>query len=393
MKIFLSYSSSDTVDYKIEEIVEFLEFQDDIKRVYYWARDTKGGESFDDYMRNNIKISDLVVVLFTDNSKGSVPVLEEIGMAKAFQKRIMPVFERVENIVADIQSSRGVRFIPNFRMFCEDLYNKITGKKAKFKETNPILEFRDEMHKTFKFNKSSYVEPELRDVTEVYKEEEKSEKKLPLISYRIFKFILFDPINRGSLNVVTAPPHSGKTIFLFSLKHDILHQEPLASYIPFFIDAEKLKDDSRDLFHQFYDYLLPDTRDRYLENFEMFIKSGKAVILLDGLSKNTNPEGLLEKLHNFVLSNNARIIITCRPVIHDLIRKSPDIKEKAHLYRLDSFKSSSLYEWVVLNKNNYEQTRQHQARTIYLILKEKVKQKEEKGERVVLPSLMQEFSM
>ncbi len=278
-------------------------------------------------------------------------------------------------------------------MFCEDLYNKITGKKAKFKETNPILEFRDEMHKTFKFNKSSYVEPELRDVTEVYKEEEKSEKKLPLISYRIFKFILFDPINRGSLNVVTAPPHSGKTIFLFSLKHDILHQEPLASYIPFFIDAEKLKDDSRDLFHQFYDYLLPDTRDRYLENFEMFIKSGKAVILLDGLSKNTNPEGLLEKLHNFVLSNNARIIITCRPVIHDLIRKSPDIKEKAHLYRLDSFKSSSLYEWVVLNKNNYEQTRQHQARTIYLILKEKVKQKEEKGERVVLPSLMQEFSM
>ena len=33
MKIFLSYSSSDTADYKIEEIVNFLEFQDDIKRV------------------------------------------------------------------------------------------------------------------------------------------------------------------------------------------------------------------------------------------------------------------------------------------------------------------------------------------------------------------------
>lgn len=393
MKIFLSYSSSDTVDYKIEEIVNFLEFQDDIKRVYYWARDTKGGEAFDDYMRNNIKISDLVVVLFTDNSKSSVPVLEEIGMAKAFQKSIMPVFENIENIVADIQSSRGVRFIPNFRMFCEDLYHKITGKKAKFKESNPILEFRNEMCKTFKFNKSSYVEPELRDVTEIYKEEEKSEKKLPLISYRIFKFVLFDPINRGSLNVVTAPPHSGKTIFLFSLKHDILHQEPLASFIPFFIDAEILKDDSRDLLHRVYDYLLPNTKDRYLENFEMVIKSGKAVILLDGLSKNTNPEKLLEKLHNFVLSNNARIIITCRPVIHELIRESPEIREKAHLYKLNSFKSSSLYEWVVLNKNNYEQTRLHQARTIYLILKQKVKQKEEKGERVVLPSLMQEFSI
>jgi len=177
------------------------------------------------------------------------------------------------------------------------------------------------------------------------------------------------------------------------LKHDILHQEPLASFIPFFIDAENLKDDSRDLFHRFYDYLLPNTKDRYLENFKTVIKSGKAVILLDGLSKNTNPEKLLEKLHNFVLSNNARIIITCRPVIHELIRKSPEIKEKAHLYNLNSFKSSSLYEWVVLNKNNYEQTRQHQARTIYLILRERVKIIEEKGEKIVLPSLMQEFTM
>jgi len=390
MKIFFSYASVDQVDYKIEDIVNFLEFQDDIKHVYFWARDAKGGETFDDYMRNNIKFCDLIIVFFTINTMNSIPVIEEIGMAKAFQKNIMPVFDKTEHIIADIQSSRGVKYNTNFRMFCEDLYSKITGKKAKFKESNPILEFRNEMYKTFKVNKVSYVEPELRDVTEV-KEEEESEKKLPLISYRIFEFILFDPINRGSLNVITAPSGSGKSMFLLSLKHDVLHQEPLANYIPFFIDAENMKSDSQNLLHRFYNYLLPDTNDRYLENFKMSIKSGKAVILLNSLSKNTDPERLLKELHDFVLLHNARIIITCRPVFHGLIRDSPDVKEKVHLYRLNSFKSSSLFEWVVLNKNNYEQTRTLQARTIYLTLRERVKLIEEKGEKVVLPSLMQEF--
>ena len=101
---------------------------------------------------------------------------------------------------------------------------------------------------------------------------------------------------------------------------------------------------------------------------------------------------MLKKLYEFVHSYNARIIITCRPIIHEFIRKSSEIKDKCHLYELNTFKVSSLFEWIVLNKNAFDQTRHHQARDIYVILKEKVKQKEERGEPVVLPSLMSEFS-
>ena len=393
MKIFFSYASIDQIDYKIEKIVDFLEFQDDIERVFYWERDTKGGESFDDYMRNNIKASNLVIVLFTPNTKDSIPVLEEIGMGKAFQKPIMPIFDHTDKIVAGIQSSRGVKYIPNFRMFCEDLYNKITGKKAKFREADPLFEFRNEIYETFKFNKTSYVEPELRDVTEIYEDKDEIEKELPSISYRIFKFILFDPLNRGSLNVITAPSGSGKSILLNSLKHDILHQEHLSSYIPFSINAEELKETKKDLLHVFYNYLLPHTEERYFSNFKSFIKSGKGVILLDGLSKSLHPQELLKNLCELVHSNKARIIITCRPVVHKYIRNSPKIKEKSHLYQLNSFKTSSLFEWVVLNKNDFDQTRHHQARSIYLVLREKVQQKEEEGEEIVLPSLMQELSI
>ena len=370
-----------------------MEFQDGIECVFYWERDTKGGETFDDYMRNNIKKSDLIIVLFTSNTATSIPVFIEIGMSKAFQKDIMPVFDQVDHIVADMQSSRGIQFNSNFRMFCEDLCFKITGKTAKFKEPDPMASYRNDLYETFKFNKISYVEPEVRDVTVAYKEEEKKLKKLPLISYRIFEFILFDPINRGSLNVITAPPGSGKSIFLNSIKHDILHKEPLSSYTPFFIDAEKLKLTSDELLMHFYKYLFPDTEERYYSNFERKIKSGKGVILLDGLSKNQDAHDLLTDLHKFILTINARLIITCRPIIHDFIRSSPKIKGKTHLYELNSFKSSSLFEWVVLNKNSYEKTRHIQAREIYLVLREKVKENEEKGERVSLPSMMQEFSI
>ena len=391
MKIFFSYASTDQIDYQIEKIVDFLEFQDDIKHVFYWDRDTKGGETFDEYMVKNIKASDLIIVLFTPNTQNSFPVFEEIGMAKAFDKHIMPVFDQMDHIVGGIESSRGVQFSSNFRMFCEDLCFKITGKKAKFKEKDPLMELRNKMHKKFEFNKTLYVEPELRDVTEVPTEEE--EKKLPLISYRIFNFILFDSLNRGSLNVITAPSGSGKSILLDSLKHDILHQDHLLSYIPLLIIAKDLKIEKKKFLNVLYNNILPNTKERYIKNFETVIESGKAVFLVDGLSKHSHPEELLKSLYDFVLSYNARIIITCRPVIHEYIRKSSEIKEKCHLYELDSFKSSALFEWIVLNKNNYDQTRHHQARSIYTVLKEIVKQKEEAGERVVLPKLMEKITL
>ncbi len=393
MEIFFSYASIDQTDYKIEKIVDFLEFQDDIERVFYWERDTKGGESFDDYMRKNIKASDLIIVFFTPNTKNSIPVLEEIGMSKAFEKHIMPVFDQLNHIVADIQSSRGVQFVPNFRLFCEDLYFKITGKKAKFKEVDPLMELRKDIHESFKFDKTSYVEPELRDVTDISNEEEEIIKKIPSVSYRIFKFILFDSLNLGTLNVITASPGSGKSILLNSLKYDILHQEHLSSYIPLSIDVDNYKKSKKDLLHEFYNYLLPNTKEKYIKNFESFIKSGKAVILLDSLSKCEEPKILLKDLSEFIHSNNARIIITCRPIIHEYIRNAPKIKENSHLYQLDSFKSSSLFEWIVLNKNDFENTRNLEARKIYRKLKEKVQEKEEKGEEVALPSLMQEFSI
>ncbi len=376
----------------MEQIVDFLEFQEDIERVYYWQRDTEGGQKFDDYMRSSINASDLVIVLFTENTRDSIPCIQEIGMAKAFQKKILPVFEDIEDVCANVQISRGVCYTNDFRAFCEDLYFKIAKKKAKFKEKSPLMELRNEMYDNFEFNKLSYVEPEFRAISQSYNEDEDSNIEHPLISYRIFNFILFDPLNKGTLNIVKAAPKSGKSVLLASLKYDILHREQLSNYIPYLIIAKNI-DLSKEILDALYDNILPETDKRYISNLLDNIKSGKGILLIDGLNGSPDPKGLLKKLYDFAHAYNARIIITCVPVICDYIKDLSLEKDRYIVSELNTFKPSSLFEWIVLNKNNFDQTRQYQAEQIYLVLSKIIREKEKKGKKVLLPILMQKFSI
>ena len=391
MKIFFSYMSDDQIEYRVEQIVDFLEFQEDVERVYYWQRDTAGGQKFDDYMRSSINESDIVIVLFTENTRDSIPVIQEIGMAKAFEKKILPVFVDIEDVCANVQISRGVCYTNDFRAFCADLYFKITKKKARFKEKNPLMELRKNLHDQFEFNKLSYVEPEFRACSKSSCQDEEFGVENPLISYRIFNFILFDPLNRGILNIVSALPSSGKSVLLASLKYDILHREQLANYIPYLIVAKDI-DGSLEFIDALYENILPETERRYVSNLLENIKSGKGILLIDGLNASKDPKSLLKNLYDFAHSCDARIIITCLPVIHEYIDNLSLDKERYNIFELNTFKPSSLFEWIVLNKNNFDQTRYFQAKQIYIALSKIVKEKEEKGKKVLLPILMQNFS-
>jgi hypothetical protein len=315
-------------------------------------------------------------------------------MAKAFEKKIMPIFLDIDDLFGNINSSRGIQYKEDFRIFCEDLYYKLTKKKAKFKEVNPLMALRKQMYEDFQFNKLNYVEPEFRAISDLYNNHiEAKEEDNPLISYRIFNFILFDPLNRGSLNIVTAPAHSGKSVLLESLKYDILHREQLASYVPYLFNARDITIDNEGFQNILYDYIMPNTDRRYIKDLEENIKSGKGILFIDGLNGNEDPKGLLKTLYEFVYEYNARITITCLPIIHKYIKELSLESERYHIYELNTFKPASLFEWIVLNKNSFDQTRNHQAKDIYLKLKKIVKEKENKGERVLLPQLMQEISL
>jgi hypothetical protein len=392
MNIFFSYSSDDQIEYKVEQIVDFLEFQEDIERVYYWQRDTAGGQKFDDYMRSSINASELVIVLFTENTRDSIPVIQEIGMAKAFQKKILPVFVDIEDVCANIQISRGVCYTNDFRAFCSDLYFKIAKKEARFQEKNPLLELRHNMHDNFEFNKLSYVEPEFRACSKNICQDEESGIENPLISYRIFNFILLDPLNRGTLTIISASSGSGKSVLLASLKYDILHREQLANYIPFLIVAKDI-DMDKSVLEALYDNILPDTEGRYIPDLLENIKSGKGILLIDGLNGSQDPKGLLKKLYDFVHSYNVRMTITSVPVVHEHVNSLSLESDRYNIYELNTFKPSSLFEWIVLNKNNFDQTRHFQAKQIYLVLSKTIKERELRRKKVHLPTLMQNFSI
>jgi hypothetical protein len=202
---------------------------------------------------------------------------------------------------------------------------------------------------------------------------------------------LFDPLNRGILNIVSALPSSGKSVLLASLKYDILHREQLANYIPYLIVAKDI-DGGLEFLDALYENILPETERRYVSNLLENIKSGKGILLIDGLNASKDPKSLLKKLYDFAHSCDARIIITCLPVIHEYIDNLSLDEERYNIFELNTFKPSSLFEWIVLNKNNFDQTRYFQAKQIYFELSKIVKEKEEKGKKVLLPILMQNFS-
>lgn len=67
IKVFISYCTQDINNFQIPRVVDFLEFQTDtIEKVYYWIQDTKGGQDFDDFMREKINTSDFVLFFFSE---------------------------------------------------------------------------------------------------------------------------------------------------------------------------------------------------------------------------------------------------------------------------------------------------------------------------------------
>ncbi len=150
---------------------------------------------------------------------------------------------------------------------------------------------------------------------------------------------------------------------------------------------------SNNILDALYDKILPETKECYISNLLENIKLGKGILFIDGLSGSDDPNGLLKKLYEFAHSHNARMLITCLPVIHDYIEDLSLEKDRYNIYELNTFKPSSLFEWIVLNKNDFDQTRHFQANQIYFVLSKIIKKKEQKSEKILLPVLMQNFSI
>lgn len=146
MKVFISYATEDLQQFRIPEMVDYLEFQDYIERVFYWDRDCDSNKTIIAFMEETIQICDKVVFICSEDSKRSVPVRNEIEMAIYLNKSLVPIFKNIDDVTLSLKPHRGLEFDEeNFQDYLEKLYTILTGipksraasekkKKTKFRE-------------------------------------------------------------------------------------------------------------------------------------------------------------------------------------------------------------------------------------------------------------------
>ncbi|NVM53267.1 MAG: TIR domain-containing protein [Candidatus Helarchaeota archaeon] len=130
--IFMSYATEDVEFFNLEILVDRLEYEKGIQKVFYWDRDNKLGYSIHEYMIKNIAKSDKMLVFCSETSRASAPVNQEIGMAIMTNKLankadIVPIFVKKSDIPKIIDEYRGVVFNENFEEFIDELIKKLTG--------------------------------------------------------------------------------------------------------------------------------------------------------------------------------------------------------------------------------------------------------------------------
>ncbi len=160
IKVFISYATKDTTNFKIPEIVEYLESQDaTIEKVFYWERDAMGGQNFDDYMIKKIADSNFILFFCSQESLKSESVHNEIGMAKMADKEMMPVFREKQHIPKSLERFRGVKFYgKDFLPILEEIFTLMTGKVPQKTEIDLHYTFIEVMEVSSRVKKTEVAE-------------------------------------------------------------------------------------------------------------------------------------------------------------------------------------------------------------------------------------------
>jgi len=109
--IFMSYATQDAENFKISEISESLTVYDEIKDVLYWQEDLY--DNIIEYMNENIKKCDVMILFCSENALNSVPVKKEWTAADIMGMPIIPVFTNPDHIPPILKSRLGYEINPD----------------------------------------------------------------------------------------------------------------------------------------------------------------------------------------------------------------------------------------------------------------------------------------
>ncbi|MFX1294329.1 MAG: leucine-rich repeat domain-containing protein [Promethearchaeota archaeon] len=109
VKIFLSYSESETEKYQISKIVELLETKPYIEKVYYWRRDSHKYRNIVAYMEEAIPAADIFIPFCSQAAKHSKAMKLERDMAIYQQKHIIPLYLELRDVDVILQPIAGIK--------------------------------------------------------------------------------------------------------------------------------------------------------------------------------------------------------------------------------------------------------------------------------------------
>jgi len=128
INVFLSYSTKDSVYFKIPEISECLKKLPRIDKVLFWERDS--GENIIKYMERTLKTTNVFVLFCSENAAKSHSVEDEWQAAFQLRKKgllkIIPVYENEDVVPVMLGHLLNVKYSKeNFDEFIEKLYSEI----------------------------------------------------------------------------------------------------------------------------------------------------------------------------------------------------------------------------------------------------------------------------
>jgi len=135
-KIFISYSTADSEQFQVEKFAKSLQTYLDIDEVLMWEENSK--DNIINFMNENLERCDVLLLLCTDNSKDSKPVILEWSAFLAADKRIIPIFDNVEAIPFILRPMLGLECKWNLNNKINEVYQLIlkTEEPSKNKTRN-----------------------------------------------------------------------------------------------------------------------------------------------------------------------------------------------------------------------------------------------------------------
>lgn len=248
------------------------------------------------------------------------------------------------------------------------------------KEKSLEKELKKKIGHKIKFNPSKFVNPFLNrfeidsDLITITDRKPKDETRR--IYFEDFLSSLINNEFSRKVVLIIGQAGMGKTTFLKALEHRIFtsNNNKIAFFNEFNFFLTKNYSTPIELVNFFEQNYFSSETQKYDKNFEELLNEGKFIFMFDGLDEyftsTKGKRGLIKYYLNLLLKfaqeYNSTVIITSRPTVWSKKTLILNIKiPEENIYELVKWDNKSIYDWIVKNKDEYENNKKYTSDEIF----------------------------